>query len=278
MEEKKETALLWPGGGTRNGVVTSALIGAELKPEQFSAIFTNSSSVVPAALFMAGQIDQTDDIWKGGVSRFEAFSIRHWWKTGWLVNVDYCVAYCLSHLDREAFGRSPVKLYASTFRQSDGRTVYHRVTPDNIGLISKASAAMPGIAKPVRLPEEEGLHLDGGVSDLIPVLAALMCGYRKMLAGLNRPLQEFRREPTKALAYCLFPRHREARHAFLNNIIDDAIRFLEEPPEGIEVELLQAPNLPFSRFCKPTEIDIICNTGRQLGVRERQRIHTFLER
>jgi NTE family protein len=80
----------------------------------------------------------------------------------------------------ETFEELAVPLRVVTTSLTAGRAVYHASGP--LAPVLRASAALPGLFPPVPLPmpgpahgspEEADLHVDGGITDLVPVTGAL---------------------------------------------------------------------------------------------------------
>ncbi len=106
-------------------------------------------------------------------------------------------------LPASRFEELAIALRVVTTSLSTGRPVYH--DSGSLREVLLASAALPGLFPPVRLPGDETsgineLHVDGGISDLVPIRGALdfaptdiwvldVAAQPGMMAGRERPLR-----------------------------------------------------------------------------------------
>lgn len=270
------TALVLPGGGSRSVFVSGVVIGSGLRPEQVSSVYALSSSGAIAAYFVIGQIQETGPAWIDQLkaSRFLAWSrllrLRH---PG---EVHRLIGYGCRTLKVEAI--PPEKLYVSTMRLYDGRTMYHKVTPQNAHEVLEATCSYPILTTPRVIDGQR--HVDGGVEDTFPVLKAYVEGSSKILAIGNRP-KAYQMEPYGRLACWLtFPLSPLARRALGRraSLLEETQKFIDNPPSDARVlHLSPDKELPATRFT--TDETLIRKTfdlGLEMGKKNMRRIQDFV--
>ena len=204
--------------------------------------------------------------------------------TGDLFNAQFCyreIPDRLDPFDRRMFDADPCAFYCVTTDCATAQAVYHhcaRADADTFERI-RASASMPGVARPV--PLDGGLHLDGGLSDGIPLLHFESIGYDRNVVILTRP-RDYRKRPSW-------------KHALLRPFLRDlpAIsRAVRERPrvynatldaiaarERAGAALVIAPEapLPIGRICHdPTRMRQVYDIGLCLGRKRASDVERFL--
>lgn len=271
-----ETALVLPGGGSRTVYVSGVIIGSGLRPEQVSGVYALSSGAPVGAYFVTGQIEETGRSWIEDVatSRFLEWSrLLRLRRPG---DVRALIKNGCRTLKLHAI--PPAKLYVSTMRLHDGRTVYHELTPKNAREILEATCSLPVITAPRMIDGQP--HVDGGVEETFPVLAAHKFGSKKILAIGNRP-RTYRMEPYGRLACWLtFPQAVHARQALGRRAdrLAEARGFMQNPPPDTQVLLIEPDeDLPANRLTHDTSlVRKTFDLGVAMGRKQRQRVQDFV--
>ncbi len=124
-------------------------------------------------------------------------------KTGDVYNVPFCyeiLPYELDKWDLKTFYENPMDFYCVVTDINSGKAVYHKCenydeSPKGIDINwIRASASMPVVSKPVKI--DDGLYLDGGMADSIPLEFMEKQGCDKILVVETQP-KEYRKKPQK---------------------------------------------------------------------------------
>lgn len=117
-------------------------------------------------------------------------SIRSLLTTGDLFGGDFCyrrLPYELDRFDFETYQKDPLAFYAVCTDVHTGKAVYPRLDRGEGEDLTwmRASASMPLVSRPVAVGQ--GLYLDGGIADPIPLKQMEEMGYVRNLVILTRP-------------------------------------------------------------------------------------------
>ncbi len=124
-------------------------------------------------------------------------------KTGDIYNVPFCydtLPYELDVWDTKTFYSNPMDFYCVATDINTGNAVYHKCdnpcdTPDGEDIKwIRASASMPVVSRPVAIAD--GLYLDGGMSDSIPLEFMETQGCDKILVIETQP-KDYVKKPQK---------------------------------------------------------------------------------
>ena len=151
--------------------------------------------------------------------------------TGDLFGTDMCYDLIPNYLDPydfDAFDQYEGKAYAAVTNIETGEAEYMPLEEMHRDIIAvRASSSMPLVARNVRIGD--GLYLDGGISDSVPIAKSIKDGNRKNVVVLTKETA-FRREPadTAQLAlikarYIRYPKVYELmkeRHITYNSMLD----------------------------------------------------------
>ena len=205
-------------------------------------------------------------------------------RTGDLFNADFCYRQLplrLDPFDSAAFAAHLMAFYVVTTDCATGRPVYTRLdTVDETALDwIQASASMPLVSRPVAVGG--ALHLDGGLSDGIPLRHFETLGYGRNVVITTRP-RGYRKFPSAKIALlkpflCKYPKIYQAlrtRHewynealAYIDRRVADGAAFLIAP---------EAP-LPISRVCHdPERMQRVYDLGRAAGEKALPSVTAFL--
>lgn len=117
-------------------------------------------------------------------------SVSSWLKTGDLYNVKFCydeLVYKYDLWDQETFAANPMEFIVVATDVVTGKPVYYKCIDggkEDIQWI-RASASIPVAANPVEIGE--GVYLDGGISDSIPLEYMETQGYDRYLVIETQP-------------------------------------------------------------------------------------------
>ena len=153
-------------------------------------------------------------------------SVYSFLTTGDLFNVNtayHLIPDYLNPYDYQAFDRYEGKAYAVVTNIITGRAEYLRIQDmkKDIGAV-RASASLPLVSRNVRIGD--GLYLDGGIADAIPIKKSILDGNRKNVVILTKE-EGYVRKPSGQLGviklrYLQYPKVYELmaeRHNAYNN-------------------------------------------------------------
>ena len=177
-------------------------------------------------------------------------------RTGDLFGAEFCYHTLpdeLDPFDRAAYEGDPTAFYCVTTDCATGEPRYHRCDRADDDMLERlrASASMPLVARPV--PLDGGLHLDGGLSDGIPLRHFESLGYDRNVVVLTRP-RGYRKFPSwkhlAAAPFLLrFPAVRRAirtRHEWYNAALD---YIAGRERAGAALVIAPSAPLPVGRVC-----------------------------
>lgn len=130
-------------------------------------------------------------------------SLKGWLKTGDLYSVDFDyneLPNKLDIFDREAYKENPMDFYIVATDANEGKPVYELCNNGDEHDIQwmRASASMPVFSNPV--PIGNGLYLDGGTSDSIPLKYFESIGYNRNVVILTQP-KGYVKKPYPLMSY-----------------------------------------------------------------------------
>ena len=205
------------------------------------------------------------------------------WKTGDLFNAEFCYRDLPERLDtfnRRVFDSDPTEFWCVTTDCATGRPVYHRCEKANAETFAwmRASASMPMVSRPVEL--DGALHLDGGLSDGIPLRWFESVGYGRNLVILTRPRDYRKRASWKHRLMWPFLRHMPAvyravlnRHESYNATLD---YIAEREQAGGVLVIAPSEPLPIGRLCHdPDQMQRVYDIGLCEGRRNLVRLSSF---
>ena len=204
--------------------------------------------------------------------------------SGDLFNAKFCyhdLPERLDPFDRRMFEVDPAEFYCVTTECGSGRPVYRKCEKADAETFEwiRASASMPIAAKPV--PLDGGLHLDGGLSDGIPVRHFESLGYGKNVIITTRPRSYRKKASWKHALAGLFVKDHPAiaaaireRHVGYNATLD---YIATREREGAALVLAPEAPLPISRICHdPDRMQQVYDHGLCYGRRRLAEVMEFL--
>lgn len=194
-----KTGLILEGGGLRSLFSAGILDSWMAKDIHFDGIFGVSGGALFGCNFKSHQIGRAlrYNIKLKDDPRY--MGIRSLLRTGNIVGAEFAyhtVPMEIDVFDNEAFRNDPTAFYVVTTDIESGLPHYHQIESfDYEGLEwMRATGSMPLVSTPV--PLQGHLHLDGGMSDSLPLKAAQDMGYEKNVVILTRP-RGYRKKKTK---------------------------------------------------------------------------------
>lgn len=185
-----KTGLILEGGGLRSLFSAGILDSWMAKDIHFDGIFGVSGGALFGCNFKSHQIGRAlrYNIKLKDDPRY--MGIRSLLRTGNIVGAEFAyhtVPMEIDVFDNEAFRNDPAAFYVVTTDIESGLPHYHQIESfDYEGLEwMRATGSMPLVSTPV--PLQGHLHLDGGMSDSLPLKAAQDMGYEKNVVILTRP-------------------------------------------------------------------------------------------
>lgn len=264
-------ALVVEGGASRAAYATGvldALQAAGLRPD---AIYGTSAGAALAAWYAAGQAHLGARTWDRAGDRSLLSFRRLLWRTKPVVDFRklYGDVYPTHFgMDVAALRRAPYPVLATLTDADSGETLHADLrTAEDPFAVLHASSALPLVSEsPVRIGARR--YVDGGLTDPIPLAAALADGHRDVLLVANRPPGPRRAEPRAVvrLVAATLPALAEhaARHHEHHNA---AMRLAERPPEGVRVRIVRPRgDLGVTRFTRdPALLRRAIDAGRADG-------------
>lgn len=225
-----QAGLILEGGGMR-GIYTAGVLDFFLEKEMtFSSCYGVSAGACHLCSFMSGQKGRAYRVAVDYLDDKDYCSVESLLKTGDLFGADMCydrIPNELDPYDYEAAGRYPGKCYAVVTNIQTGRPEYIRMKDLRKDIIAvRASASLPLVSRSVRIGD--GLYLDGGIADAVPIRKSILSGNRKNVVVLTKETG-YRRKPSSHLGlirlrYLRYPlvydRMRD-RHIRYNAMLDE---------------------------------------------------------
>ena len=197
-------------------------------------------------------------------------SLSSLFKSGDLFNAEFCyreLPDSLDPFDRETFEANPMEFHLVTTDCATGKAVYRKIEKADNEAFDwiRASASMPLVSRPVVL--DGGLHLDGGLSDGIPLKYFESIGYDRNVVITTRP-RGYRKFPSAKIKllkpllnkYPAIYQALKARHERYNRTLE----YIDSRVAAGAALLIAPPEaLPISRVCHdPETMQRVYDIGR----------------
>jgi predicted patatin/cPLA2 family phospholipase len=192
------TVLVLEGGGLRGAFVAGALGElAGCEGLRFSHIFATSAAAASAAYMVAGQIDRGLQIWRDRTHGAQLISARHLLRGRTLMDIEGLVEVFRGDLSLDA-ARVELSTTALTIAVTNcmtGAADHVTATRSNVYQLLKATMALPVVYGRV-VPVDGVPYIDGGVTDAIPLGAALELLPARIIVVTTRP-SGYRKRPSR---------------------------------------------------------------------------------
>ncbi len=227
-------------GGAMKGIYTAGVLDFFMDKEiSFSSCYGVSAGACHLCSFLSGQRKRA---YRVAINYLDnkrycgAFSLL---TTGDLFGTDMCYDLIPNYLDPydyEAFGQYGGKAYAVVTNIETGLPEYMPLEDMHRDILAvRASSSMPLVSRNVKIGD--GLYLDGGISDSVPIAKSIADGNGKNVVVLTKETG-FRREAASAsqlallrARYVKYPKVYELmreRHVNYNRMLDDLEEQVEE--------------------------------------------------
>ena len=221
-----QAGLVLEGGGMK-GVYTAGVLDFFLdKGLLFSSVYGVSAGACHMCSYLSNQRGRALDISIDYLDSRKYCSVYSFLTTGDLFNVNtayHLIPDYLNPYDYQAFDRYEGKAYAVVTNIITGRAEYLRIQDMKKDIDAvRASASLPLVSRNVRIGD--GLYLDGGIADAIPIKKCILDGNRKNVVILTKE-EGYVRKPSGQLGviklrYLQYPKVYELmaeRHNAYNN-------------------------------------------------------------
>lgn len=230
-----QAGLVLEGGGMK-GFYTAGVLDLFLdKGIEFSSVYGVSAGACHMCSYLSKQRERAKNVCMDYLKTRDYCGVRSLVTTGDLFNAKVCyelIPEYLNPYDYEAFNRYQGKAYAVVTNIETGRPEYMRIRDMKKDICAvRASASLPLVSRNVKIGN--GLYLDGGISDSVPISKSILDGNRKNVVVLTKE-EGFRRKAGSAanlalikMRYLKYPKVYELmknRHIAYNQMLD----YLEE--------------------------------------------------
>ncbi len=250
-----QAGLILEGGGMKGAYTTGVLDFFLEKEIEFSSVYGVSAGAIHMCSYLSKQKERSINIGiKYGADK-RYCSVWSLLFTGDLFNVKTCydlIPNKWEPFDHETYENYKGKAYAVVTNIETGKPEYLPVDECREGIQKiRASASLPLVSRNVRIGE--GLYLDGGCSDSIPIARSVMDGNKKNVVILTKEVGYVRKPATKIgllkLRYRKYPKIAELmkkRHIvynetmeYLQRLEDSGKAFVIRPKKYNEVGRLE---------------------------------------
>lgn len=185
-------------GGAMRGMFTAGVLDVFMENNiTFDGAIGVSAGAVFGCNLKSHQIGRSIRYNKKYCSDRRYVSYRNWIKTGDLYDPEFDyneLPLKLDIFDRETYENDPMDFYVVSTDVRTGKPVYTLCNKGDATDIQwmRASASMPVFSNPVKI--SDGLYLDGGISDSVPLRYFETLGYEKIVLILTQP-KGYRKKP-----------------------------------------------------------------------------------
>lgn len=184
-------------GGAMKGIYTAGVLDFFLDKEmEFSSCYGVSAGACNLCSFLSKQRKRAYRVSVNYLDNKRYCSLYSLLTTGDLFGTDICYDLIPNYLDPydyETFGQYEGNAYAVVTNIESGRAEYMPMEDMRRDiLVVRASSSMPLVSRNVRIGE--GIYLDGGISDSVPIAQSIRDGNKKNVVVLTKET-DFRRKP-----------------------------------------------------------------------------------
>jgi predicted patatin/cPLA2 family phospholipase len=282
MSELVQANLILEGGALRGIFTAGALDALDEKNLLFEFVIGVSAGACMGVSYLSKQRGRNREILRRFGRDPRYFSLRNFLREGNLFSARFVyeeIPQKLIPFDFQTFEQSPARFTAVATDCATGQAVYLQ---DKVNMTPaiRASASMPFVSKPVKLGD--GLYLDGGIADSIPVEYAMRHGHAKSVVICTRPQGYLKKENPHLLPLLKavlpgHPRLAEALNrrsavynrelALVNKLEAEGKCLTVYPPENIKVGRLER---------NWEKLDNLYQAGYQSGLELAQKLPAFL--
>lgn len=274
-------------GGAMRGMFTSGVIDVLMEHSvEFDGIVGISAGSTFGCNYKSKQIGRAIRYNKrfAGDPRYGSF--KSFLKTGDIFDAEFCyktLPFELDLFDVETFRNNPVEFYMGVSDLKTGKPVYKKITEGTGEDLEwmRASASIPLVSKPVKIGE--GLYLDGGITDSIPLKFFESIGYDRNVVVLTQP-RGFVKQPNKAAKFAKLTlgKYPEFVKAFKNRHImyNQETEYVFDKADKGEIFVI-CPDAPLnikSTEKNPDELQRVYDIGRKIAEQKVEELKLFLQK
>ena len=261
-------------GGAMRGLFTAGVLDVLMERGiTFDGLIGVSAGACFGCNYKSGQIGRVIRYNKRFARDPRYCSWKSLFTTGDLFGAEFCyrtLPEILDPFDVKAFESNPMEFHIVATDCATGKPVYKCLDKADRNTFDwiQASASMPLVSRPVAI--DDGLYLDGGLSDGIPLKYFENIGYESNLVITTRP-HGYRKFPRKRM--CLvkpFLRRYPAIYDALKNRhvwYNETLAYIDSRvAAGKAILIAPKEPLPISRVCHdPDTMQRIYDIGRKAG-------------
>lgn len=272
-------------GGAKRGIYTAGVLDVFLENNIVAdAVIGVSAGAIHGCSYAAKQKGRSIRYNLKYNDDYRFMSFKSLIKTGNMVDTEFAyheLPDTLDPFDHEAFEKSETKFYATCTNLETGKPEYvfcPNLRNDYIDYL-RASASMPLVSQIVEMNGKK--YLDGGISDSIPIKAAINMGFEKNIVVLTRP-SGYRKHKFSMLwlakiVYRKFPNFIKAlkvRHEDYNQTLD----YIKELEDNKQILVIRPSKLiKISRMeTNPEIIKQMYELGRSDGLNMLAKVREFI--
>lgn len=183
-----QAGLVLEGGGMK-GLYTAGVLDFFLdKGIEFSSVYGVSAGACSMCSYLSKQRRRTLEVNTDYLGFRKYCSVESLLTTGDLFNANMCYHLIPDYLhpyDHEAFERYQGRAYSVVTNIRTGRAEYLRIKDMHKDIIKvQASASLPLVSRNVKIGD--GLYLDGGISDSIPLQKSIVDGNTRNVVVMTK--------------------------------------------------------------------------------------------
>ncbi len=247
-------ALIVEGGAMRGIFSTGVLdsfLAAQFNP--FDLLLGVSSGAANLAAYLARMPKRNFNIYTDYSLRPEFISLKRFVRGGHLMDLDWLWDKTIAEirLDLQTIFATNKLFLIGLTDVATGEAIYKQTDGDRLEDVLKASSAMPIVYR--KFPLLDGRPtVDGGISDPLPVEAAIERGARKIMVIRSRPKHYKKREmlSNAVLRWKLKP-YPALRKAIAGRVrkYNEALSLMRTPPPGVSIlEICPPDDFRSARF------------------------------
>jgi predicted patatin/cPLA2 family phospholipase len=251
-DSKRVFGLVVQGGGMR-AVYSAAVLSTFIEyglTEVFDHVVGSSAGGMNGAYFIAGQAEAVD-VYTDDLTTKKFVNLARLNKK---VDIDYVIDVALRQntplrIDKLESSRSKLHLVLTSETTSRRVVISDHQQFKEIYEELRATSALPILYDKI-VPVGNGLYVDGGVADLLPVDVAVGLGCTDIIVIMTRKVSSYHFDArhtrlARSLMYHLARGHsKELRKMLPTNerILGRNLRLLTSPPKGTRIHLLEPSN------------------------------------
>lgn len=191
-----QAGLVLEGGGMKGFYTAGVLDFFVEKGIDFFRVYGVSAGACHMCSFLSKQIGRAKDVCLDYINTRDYCGVRSLLTTGDYFNASILydlIPEYLNPYDYEAFERYEGKAYAVVTNIETGKAEYIQIKDMKKDIIAvRASASLPLVSRNVSI--EDGVYLDGGVADAIPIRKSIIDGNEKNIVIMTKE-EGYRRQP-----------------------------------------------------------------------------------